>query len=276
MLQTQGIHLRSVALDTAQSLPDRFPFSVPFVGALERLEFTTPLTLLVGENGCGKSTLLEALACAVGSITVGRESVGRDRTLDAVRPLADYMRLTWSSRTRRGFFMRAEDFFGYVRAMAQKREELQRDLEETERQYADKSRTAQMYAKAAYQGQIGAMERAYGDGLDARSHGEAFLDFFQARFVPGGLYLLDEPEVPLSPLRQMSLLVLLKQMVDEDAQFVIATHSPILMAYPGATILVMDGPTIEPVEYEDLEHVRIMRGFLNHPERYLDRLLGQD
>jgi predicted ATPase len=245
------------------------------VQSLERLEFASKVALLVGENGCGKSTLLEALACAVGSITVGSESVDRDRTLDHVRDLADRLQLTWSARTQRGFFMRAEDFFGYVRAMAQRREELKRDLEETEQQYAGKSRTAQVYARAAYAGELAAMERAYGDGLDARSHGEAFLDFFQARFVPGGLYLLDEPEVPLSPLRQMSLLVLLKQMADEqEAQFVIATHSPILMAYPGATILSMDGPTIEAVAYEDLEHVRIMRGFLNHPERYLGRLLA--
>ena len=152
--------------------------------------------------------------------------------------------------------------------------DLQRDLEETERAYADSSRTAQVYARADYESEIGGIERAYGKGLNTRSHGEAFLDFFQARFVPGGLYLLDEPEVPLSPLRQMSLLVLLRQMVEQDAQFIIATHSPILMAYPGATILNMDGETIEAVEYDDLEHVQIMRGFLNHPERYLGRLFG--
>jgi predicted ATPase len=275
MMQQRGIHLRSIELDRTCPFPDRFPFTVPFVRSLESLAFDSQVTLLVGENGCGKSTLLEALACAVGSITVGSESVDRDRTLDHVRGLADHFRLTWSSRTRRGFFMRAEDFFGYVRAMAQRRDELERDLEETEHRYAHKSRTAQMYARAAYAGELDAMERAYGDGLDTRSHGEAFLDFFQARFVPGGLYLLDEPEVPLSPLRQMSLLVLLKQMVDEgEAQFVVATHSPILMAYPGAAILSMDGPEIQPVTFEDLEHVRIMRGFLNHPERYLDRLFG--
>ena len=274
MKQTQGIHLRSVTLNRALPLPERFPFTVPVVQSLEQLEFTAQVTFLVGENGCGKSTLLEALACAVGSIAVGSESVKADHTLDAVRPLADCLKLTWSARTRRGFFMRAEDFFGYTRKMAHMRQDLQRDLEETERAYADQSRTAQMYARAAYEGQIGGIERAYGKGLDTRSHGEAFLDFFQARFVPGGLYLLDEPEVPLSPLRQMSLLVLLKQMTEEDAQFIIATHSPILMAYPGATILSMDRGIIEPVAYEDLEHVRITRGFLNHPERYLESLFG--
>jgi predicted ATPase len=274
MKQTTGIHLRSITLNRALPLPQRFPFTVPVVQSLERLEFSTPITFLVGENGCGKSTLLEALAVAVGSITVGSESVKADHTLDAVRPLADCLKLTWSARTGRGFFMRAEDFFGYARKMAHMRQDLQRDLEETERAYADKSRTAQMYARAAYASEIDGIERAYGKGLDTRSHGEAFLDFFQARFVPGGLYLLDEPEVPLSPLRQMSLLVLLKQMVKEEAQFLIATHSPIVMAYPGATILSMDGEAIEPVAYEDLEHVRITRGFLNNPERYLGSLFG--
>jgi predicted ATPase len=152
------------------------------------------------------------------------------------------------------------------------REQLQRDLERVKEEYKGRSRTAQMYAQAAYQGELAALEDRYGEGLDARSHGESFLDFFQSRFVPGGLYLLDEPEAPLSPLRQMSFLVLLKEMVEAKAQFLIATHSPILMAYPGATILSMDGGEIVPVEYQDLEHVRITRGFLNRPQSYLSHL----
>jgi len=95
------------------------------------------------------------------------------------------------------------------------------------------------------------MQRRYGDGLQVRSHGESFLDLFQGRFVHGGLYLLDEPEAPLSPLRQLSLLALLKQMVDQDAQFIIATHSPILMAFPGAEILSFDHSPLQPMAYKD-------------------------
>jgi predicted ATPase len=272
MKEPYGVHLRSIALNRSLPHPDGFPFNVPVVQSLEKLEFTTPVTFFVGENGCGKSTLLEAIACAVGSITAGSEGVNRDSTLASVRELAKWLKLTWTIRTRKGFFLRAEDFFGYARRMAMLREDMQRELERVDREYKDRSRTAQMYARAAYESQLGAIEGRYGEGLDTRSHGEAFLDFFQSRFVPGGLYLLDEPEAPLSPLRQMSFLVLLKDMVEQDAQFIIATHSPIIMAFPRATILSMDESVIEAVEYETLEHVRITKGFLNHPERYLGRL----
>jgi predicted ATPase len=266
----QGIHLRSLAL--RHPLPEGFPFSVPVIQSLDRLAFSSQVTFLVGENGCGKSTLLEGIACAVGSIAVGREGVDTDSTLEQVRALGKRFKLTWSVRTLRGFFMRAEDFFGYATRMARMREELQRDLKDVNETYQDRSRTAQTYARAAYQRELSALEQYYGEGIDTRSHGESYLDFFQARFVPGGLYLIDEPEAPLSPLRQLSFLVLLKSMVEQDAQFIIATHSPIIMAYPEAEILSFDSGVIEPVGYDELEHVRITRGFLNHPERYLARL----
>jgi predicted ATPase len=272
MKHRSGIHLRSISLDHSRPLPGGFPFDVPIVASLTELAFTSQVTFFVGENGCGKSTLLEAIASAVGSITVGSVDANRDATLGAIRALAVHLKLTWSLRTRRGFFMRSEDFFGFARKMARTRQELQQDLGRVEEEYADRSRTAQLYAKAAYQGQLGALRASYGEGLEVRSQGEAYLDLFQARFVPGGLYLLDEPEAPLSPLRQLSLLVLLQQMVEEEAQFIIATHSPILMAFPGAVILSMDGGTIEAASYDELDHVRITKGFLNHPERYLARL----
>jgi predicted ATPase len=271
----EGIHLRTVALPRAPPLPEGFPFSVPAIASLDELAFSTPVTFLVGENGCGKSTLLEAIACAAGSIAAGSQRIDEDGTLDAVRALGRRLKLRWSVRTHRGFFLRAEDFFGYARRIARMREELRRDIERVDQEYRDRSRTAQNYARAAYQRELHALESDYGEGLDARSHGESYLHFFQARFVPEGLYLLDEPEAPLSPLRQLSFLVLLHDMVAQGAQFIIATHSPILMAYPGATILSMDAGAIEEVAYDALEHVRITRGFLDHPERYLSRLFEE-
>jgi predicted ATPase len=116
------------------------------------------------------------------------------------------------------------------------------------------------------------MQRRYGEGLDARSHGESFLALFQARFVPGGLYLLDEPEAPLSPIRQLALIAALKQMVAQDAQFIIATHSPILMAFPDAQIYNFDVCPPQVVAYAGLEHVRLTRDFLDNPEAFLKYL----
>jgi predicted ATPase len=124
----------------------------------------------------------------------------------------------------------------------------------------------------AYQRELGDLEQRYGEGADARSHGESYLNLFQSRFIPGGLYLLDEPEAPLSPKRQLSFLVMLKEMVDQEGQFIIATHSPILMAFPGADILSCDAGRLERIGYDDLEHVYITRGFMENPRLYLREL----
>jgi predicted ATPase len=267
------IHLRSIRkLNPEAGLPGGYPFDLPVIRALDELAFSSPVTFFVGENGSGKSTLLEALACAIGSVVVGSESVERDRTLAAVRRLALFFRLAWNKKTRKGLFLRAEDFFGYAKRMAQIQAELEADLKAVEEDYQDRSETARAYARMPYQGQLHDMHSRFGDGLDSRSHGESFLALFRSRFVPGGVYLLDEPEAPLSPLRQIGLISLLKEMVAQDAQFIIATHSPILLAFPGAAILSFDSIPIRPVEYNNLEHVSLTRSFLNNPEAYLKHL----
>jgi predicted ATPase len=268
------IHLRSFELQkTAFGNKSGFPFQLPMFRDLETLEFPSPVTFFVGENGSGKSTMLEALACAIGSITVGSESVNTDPTLKDIRNFSKNIRLIWDGkRVRKGFFLRAEDFFGYARKINQMRTELENDLRETEEAYRDRSAEAQQFARMPYAREIHALESRYGDGLDAQSHGESFLLLFQSRFIPGGLYLLDEPEVPLSPLRQIGFLSLLKQMVEADAQFIIATHSPILLAYPGASIYSFDSFPLQTVEYKDLEHYSLTRDFLNNPESFLRHL----
>ncbi len=267
------IHLRSIRIQTPETgLPDGFPFQVPIIKSLVELEFSSPVTFFVGENGSGKSTLLETLAVAIGSITVGSESVERDKTLAAVRKLSLHMRPAWNKKTRKGFFLRAEDFFGYARRIAQTQADLEEDLRTVDEEYKDRSETARGYARMPYLGQLHEIQQRYGNGLDNRSHGESFLALFQSRFVPGGLYLLDEPEVPLSPLRQLSLIALLKGMVEQDAQFIIATHSPILLAFPGAAIYSFDFIPIRQMEYNELEHVSLTRAFLNNPESFLKHL----
>src|SRR5690606_36824116 len=133
------------------------------------------------------------------------------------------------------------------------------------RKYQGRSRMACNLARMPYAREVGEIRRSYGAGLDANLHGEGFLKLFERRFVGEGLYLVDEPEAPLSPTRQMSLLALIKLMVDRGGQFLIATHSPILLAYPGAHILSFDGGTIAPAAYQDLEHVLVTRYFLNNP-----------
>jgi predicted ATPase len=270
-----GIQLQAVRVRKARPWPTEFPYSVPVIRTLEAIEFDTQVTFFVGENGCGKSTLMEALACAVGAIAVGSENLQTDRTLEPARELARSLQLSWSRKNHRGFFMRAEDFFGFARRISATRQELESDLRDVERDYSTRSRTAQIYARSAYAGQLGALRKDYGGDLDAQSHGESFLALFRTRFVPGGLYLLDEPEAPLSPLRQLTFLAMLDQMVKQDAQFIIATHSPIIMAFPKATIFSLDKVPIQRVRYDELEHVQIMRGFLANPQLYFRDLFAE-
>jgi predicted ATPase len=264
------IHLREVAIRPFKEI--HFPFNLPILQNLIELNFNTPVTILVGENGTGKSTFLEAIACAAEMVTIGSENVKTDKSLASQRELSKYFKLTWSKRTKKGFFLRAEDFFGYAKRLNQMRAEMEEDLHEIDGEYESRSEYAKSLAKMSTTGQLNDLQRRYGDGLDAHSHGESFLVLFQSRFVPGGFYLLDEPEAPLSPLRQLALISALKEMVAQEAQFIIATHSPIIMAYPGADILSFDNGAIHNVKYESLEHVKLMRDFLQDPGAFIQQL----
>jgi len=268
------IHLQSVSLSRIPPAEaDQFPFTVPVIRALPDITFVTPVTFLVGENGSGKSTFLEAVASAANAIAVGSDELDRDTSLANVHKLGKALKLTWSKRTRNGFFLRAEDYFGYAKRLARIRQELEQEVLEIDEEYKNRSAYARSLARSAHMGQLHALRTQYNGDLDERSHGESFFTFFKARFQPNGLYLLDEPEAPLSPLRQLAFLSLLKEMVEQhNAQFIIATHSPILMAYPEAVILSFDQSPISSVAYNDLEHVSLTRDFLNNPQAFIRQL----
>jgi predicted ATPase len=249
---------------------ETFPWSVPVFRWLERLEFSAPVTFLVGENGSGKSTLLEGLAAGMEAVVAGGADIERDETLAAARRFAAGYRFSRKDRPRAKLFVRAEDLFGFVRRVSRDMQ----DLSELEEHYRTtiKGDYGRQLAMGAARGQRSALAGKYGEDPDARSHGETFLNLLEQRLVVEGLYFLDEPEAPLSPLRQLTLISLLKQVVADGSQLVICTHSPILMAFPGAQILLFDGDQLTPTPYDDLDHVRLTRAFLNDPESYLRRL----
>jgi predicted ATPase len=219
------------------SVPDRtrFPFSVPAISSLQGLDVSAPVTFFVGENGSGKSTLVEAIAIAAGLNPEGGTRNLTFSTRSTESSLHEHLRLVWASRQRWAFFLRAETFFA----------------------------TATAYE--------GALETGYHE----RSHGEQFIAAAMAKFSPDGFHLLDEPEAALSPVGQLKLLRRIHDVVEEKGQFVIATHSPILLAYPGARIYAF-GETIEPVDYTDSEPYVLTRSFLEAPERFLHHLFADD
>ena len=263
-------HLRSARI--GQRTGEHFPFSVPAIRSLKELTFDSPVTFFVGENGSGKSTLLEGLALATRLPTVGSAAASDDATLEAQRRLAKAIKLVWEVRTHRGFFLRTEDFFGFTKQLARLRQEMIARLGEVDAEYQGRSDYARALAKGPVNASLADMERRYGVDLDANSHGQSFLKLFQSRFVPGGLYLLDEPEAPLSPQSQLALLALLHDMVRQDGQFIVATHSPIILAFPGARIYSFDDGAVRETTYDALEHVKLTREFLNEPARFLRHL----
>lgn len=263
------IHLQALNLKPAGKRQTAFPFHLPLIKNFDELEFTAPVTFFVGENGSGKSTLLEAMAAGLRLAAIGGDDVARDQTLQHARALGKQLKFAWQKKTQRGFFLRAEDFFNFARRLQTTMRELQEIADGFEDEY---SGYALGLAQGSVLGQRQQLIERYGRDLDANSHGESFLKLFQARFVPGGLYLMDEPEAPLSPQRQLALLALLKEMVEQEAQFIIATHSPLLMAFPGAQILSFDQQPVRAVAYDDVEHVALTRAFLNNPHSFLRHL----
>ena len=236
-------------------VPDftEYPFALNAVRRLFSLKLHPAVTFLIGENGSGKSTLVEAIAVAWGFNPEGGTKNFAFSTHSSHSKLHEFLRLSrGTKRPRDGFFLRAESFFNVA----------------TEIQRLDEEPSFGPPVVASYGGK----------SLHAQSHGESFFALFNNRFGGGGLYILDEPEAALSPTRQMSMLTRMHQLVLEGSQFIIATHSPIIMAYPNATIYEMSDEGPVEVEYQQTEHFQVMRSFLQRPEYFLSVLLedGED
>ena len=270
MLADQAPQVSSVRLarpPTGEA--DVFPYGLSALTGLTELSFPSPVSVFVGENGSGKSTLLEAIALSARLPTIGSVEASADESLEHQRRLAGLLTLVWRQRTHRGFFLRAEDFFGFTRRLETVKQEMEDRIADVDRHYEGRSDLAKALAKGPAAGSIAAMKSRYGENLDANSHGESFLALFRSRFVASGLYLLDEPEAALSPQSQLGLVAMIRDMVEQGGQFLIATHSPILAAIPGATIYDFDRSPATQTTYDSLESVQLLRSFLEAPGRYL-------
>ncbi|MEY2466137.1 MAG: hypothetical protein QOD03_658 [Verrucomicrobiota bacterium] len=235
-------YFEAVRLDREKvSKFDEYPFSIPSIRHLTRLEFHPGITFFIGENGSGKSTLLEAIAVKAGFSAEGGDKQLQFGTHNTHSPLHDCLTLERSlGRPTDGFFLRAESFYNVAS-----------ELEK-----------------------LGSSFYGYGGkSLHRQSHGESFLAVMKERLQGGGVYLFDEPEAALSPQRQLSVLALMHRLILHQSQLIIATHSPILLAYPQARIYHFTEDGIVEVNYTDTEHFQITRDFLNRHDRMLQILM---
>lgn len=235
-------YLRSIRCDPERMNATQYPFNIAAFRQGIALDLPTPVTIFVGENGSGKSTLLEALAEICG---FNPEGGNRDHFREAREErsaLAQALRLSWMPKMTEGFFMRAESFYNF----------------------------------ASYLDGVSDFTAYGGKSLHHQSHGESFLALFRNRFEHG-LFILDEPEAALSPQRQLAFLRIIHELeVPHHAQFLIATHSPILLAYPGATLYQFEENRIQEIAYRETEHYLLTKEFLNNPERIFRHLFAED
>lgn len=243
-----------------------YPYTLPPVQQLSALEFTAPVTLLVGDNGCGKTSVLEIAAAASSAVRIGKP--GKDTQSAALlQQAAKFFSPVFSKKPRSCFCFSAESFTHYIDFLVAERAESDRALREVAATYGN--RYAGQLAAMPYQRTIAEIDAMYENRLDQRSHGQGFLDFFSARLIPGGLYFIDEPESALSYGNQLALIYLMQDAVRHDAQFIVATHSPILAAYPGALLMELSDGTFLPTKYDDLANVAFLKRFLAAHERML-------
>ncbi len=249
VVQTQFAGRVTLLRDKVESF-DAYPFVLPAIRDLESIELHPRMTFLVGENGSGKSTLLEALAVALDFNPEGGSRNFNFSTRASHSPLHGYLRIAKGiRRPRDGFFLRAESYFN-----------LGTEIERLDEEFPGLPPIIDAYG---------------GRSLHEQSHGESFMALLKKRLGGEGLYLFDEPEAALSPSRQIEALQRIHELVLKGSQFIVATHSPILMSYPDALILHC-GPTgLQPIRYEDTEHFRITRDFLLHRDEVLGILMGQ-
>ena len=243
----QMMRLKKISLLKERiSKPSEYPFNIPTIASLNELEISSRVCFFVGENGTGKSTLLEAIAAHYGFGLEGGNRNFSPKTTDsvaAIEPLAKALRLSFTKREGGGFYLRAESFFNV----------------------------------ASYVDQVGALG-SYGDkSLHDQSHGESFLSLLQNRFTRSGFYLMDEPEAALSPQRQLSFLILFHELVkgNDGIQFIIVTHSPLLLAYPGAQIFSFDEGNVHQIEYRESQPFQLVSRFMAAPERYINALFSE-
>jgi len=247
-LNLESQYIRAVNLKNEQIFSyDHFPLNLPVIRNFQEITFHPSVTYIIGENGMGKSTLLEGIAIALGFNPEGGTLNFNFSSYDSHSNLDEYLQIIKGvNRAKDSFFFRAETFYNIAT-----------NIEELDKEPLSGPKIIDSYG---------------GKSLHEQSHGESFFAAFMERFQGNGLYILDEPEAALSPLRQMSMLARMNELVNQGSQFIISTHSPVIMAYPNAKIIQLTENGMSDTKLEDTNHYSIMKQFFENKDRLLHHL----
>ncbi|MEN6594334.1 MAG: AAA family ATPase [Clostridiaceae bacterium] len=268
------VFLKAIKRTEYEANFEEYPLSLPQIAAIERLEFSAPVTLLAGDNGSGKTTLVELIAALTSAVRIG-DARASLRAKEQFSQAVKAFRPEFTHKPKRNFFFLAEDFTRYIDEREDRMREEAEELRRIEREYDGRSGYAKDLARMPHASGLSAMKNMYGGELGEQSHGEGYIDFFGSRLQPQGLYLMDEPEGALSYYNQYVLMNMIADAVKRDCQFILSTHSPILLAYPGASLYAFSEGQLTETSFGALENISFLRDFLAEPQRYLRRL-GKD
>ena len=266
------IHLKKIHFYANQQI--EFPYSLPFFG--KEIDIRSDVVCLVGENGSGKSTFLECLNVVLGLYTIRQRTTLPVELTKSIVKASKQIKCEYRLSKPKGFFFSAEDFTSYIHGLVLDKMEAKAQLDRVTVEYAKKSVLSQSLARMPHARTLAEIDQLYERDLLTSSHGEAYLDFFKSRIRQNEIYLLDEPETPLSIQNQLALLAIIDRGIKQKNQFIIATHSPILMAIPNAQIIQIRNDEIKEVSYDQIDSVILLKQFMNHPESFFRYLYQED
>lgn len=262
------MYLKTLKIISKDYNIDQYPFNLKLFRGFESIDFTSPLTIIMGDNGSGKSTLINLLGEKIDAVKF-KHKYSNTLSESLIKDASKHFKLSMTSHPKKRFLFQGEAFTHYLGQINDFKEDASISLEEIETDYENRSQYSKKLARMPHERNLYEVNNLYDKDLNKLSHGQSFLEFFSKRISNNGLFLIDEPEAALSMENQLVFLNILSNSIESNSQIIISTHSPIIAAYPGAQILEIRNDIINHVQYDDIRSISFLKSFLENRVGYL-------